>query len=181
MKPLLCNQQELSTHVVVLCDCIAFLPVNVGCLSCLVFCNFVERCDLPQRNIVQIVRCKIQYRIIPRSDRFLLQLSPGKFARRMSEELGLPPTFMQPIARSISRQLLDSERVLNRWAERTAGPVTESVRRIDIDVRFRSIIYRDHLQWDVNCLSNSAELFARCTVADLALPQVRVKRKQRQA
>lgn len=101
-----------------------------------------------------------------------LQLSPEAFARRMSEELGLSPNFVQPIARSISRQLLDSDRVLSKWAERTVAPATENIRHIDIDVRFRSVMYRDRLQWDVNCLRNSPELFARCTVADLSLPQV---------
>ncbi|CAM9852970.1 unnamed protein product [Sphacelaria rigidula] len=89
----------------------------------------------------------------------------------MSEELGLSPNFVQPIARSISRQLLDSERMLREWATRTVASATESIRQIDIDVRFRSVMYRDRLQWNVNCLSNSPELFARCTVADLCLPQ----------
>lgn len=47
----------------------------------------------------------------------------------------------------------------------------ENLQVIDIDVRFRSVVYRDRLEWDVNCLHSSPESFARCTVTDLALPQ----------
>lgn len=105
----------------------------------------------------------------------MLQLTPEVFSKHMSEELRLPPSFVQPIAQSISRQLAHANfgRGLPGWAEGTVAAAEERVHHVNIDIRFRSVIYRDHLQWDVNCLSNSPERFARCTVADLALPQVR--------
>lgn len=104
-----------------------------------------------------------------------IQLAPEVFAARMGEELGLPKSFVQSIATSISRQLarMEFEGELPEWMkESQVAPVVENFCRVDIDIRFRSVIYRDHLQWDINCPTNSPEMFARCTVSDLALPQV---------
>lgn len=90
----------------------------------------------------------------------------------MTEELGLSRNFIRSIAQSISRQLIDYGRRLPGWvAEGMVAPAAENLQVIDIDVRFRSIVYRDRLEWDVNCLHSSPESFARSTVADLALPQ----------
>lgn len=100
------------------------------------------------------------------------QLFPEQFSRRMSEELGLSRSFVQPMAQSINRQLLDYGHRLPRWAtEGTIAAAAENIHPIDVDVRFRSVIYRDRLHWDVNSIHNSPERFARYTVADLGLPQ----------
>lgn len=80
--------------------------------------------------------------------------------------------FVQPIAQSISRQLLNYRRKDSGWRmEGNTAEAQEITCPIQIDVRFRSVIYRERLQWDVHCLQNSPECFARRTVADLALPQ----------
>lgn len=95
----------------------------------------------------------------------------------MVEELGLSRSFIIPVAQSIIRQLFDFRRAMPAWTSEgtiSAG-AEENLQLIEIDVRFRSIIYRDRLQWDVNCLYNSPENFARCTVADLGLPQARTE------
>ncbi|CAM9337746.1 unnamed protein product [Ascophyllum nodosum] len=100
------------------------------------------------------------------------QLSPEQFSKRMIEELGLSRGFILPVAQSISRQLLDFRSAMPSWrSDGTVAAAEENLQLIDIDIRFRSIIYRDRMQWDVNCLNNSPEVFARCTVADLGLPQ----------
>lgn len=99
-------------------------------------------------------------------------MSPEEFSRRTCEELGVGLDFVQPIAQSISQQLFKYERTFPGWAlEGTIGPATENIVTVDIDVRFRSVIYRDQVKWDVSCLHNSPERFARSTVADLNLPQ----------
>lgn len=101
------------------------------------------------------------------------QLSPDQFSRHTVEELGLSRTFIQPVAESIRRQLLNYARKLPGLAtEGTIAPSSENIQPLEIDVRYRSVIYRDRLQWDVNSLHGSPEIFARHTVADLALPQV---------
>lgn len=101
-----------------------------------------------------------------------MQMSPEEFSRRTCEELGVSLAFVQPIAQSISQQLIDYESTFPGWAlEGTIGPAAENIVTIDIDVRFRSVVYRDQVKWDVSCLDNSPERFARSTVADLNLPQ----------
>lgn len=105
------------------------------------------------------------------------QLSPEEFSRRMAEELGLSRSFVRPIAQSISRQLIDYRRRLPGWvSEGMVAAAAENLQVIDIDVRFRSVVYRDRLEWDVNCLHSSPESFARYTVTDLALPQASIAR-----
>lgn len=100
------------------------------------------------------------------------QMSPEEFSRRTCEELGVGLAFVQPMAQSISQQLMEHESKFPGWAlEGTTGPPAENIVTVDIDVRIRSVIYRDQFKWDVNCLHNSPERFARNTVADLNLPQ----------
>lgn len=106
-----------------------------------------------------------------------MQLAPQVFSAQMSADLELPRSFVQPIASSISRQIkrAEFERAHSQWNSKApAVPFVDSLCCIDVDLRFRSIVYRDHFHWDVNCLNSSPERFARITVADLALPQVRV-------
>lgn len=101
-----------------------------------------------------------------------MQMSPEEFSRRTCEELGVGLAFVQPIAQSICQQLIEYESTFPGWAlEGTIGPAAENIVTVDIDVRFRSVIYRDQVEWDVSCLHNSPERFARSTVADLNLPQ----------
>lgn len=102
-----------------------------------------------------------------------MQLSPLEFSRRTCAELGIGLSFVQPIAQSIGQQLIEYGRKNPTWAvEGTIAPAGENIQTVIIDVRFRSVIFRDRLQWDVNCPYNSPEQFARITVADLNLPQV---------
>ncbi|CAM9805327.1 unnamed protein product [Hapterophycus canaliculatus] len=90
----------------------------------------------------------------------------------MCAELGVGSVFVQPIAQSISQQVIEGKRKIPEWALKgTVAPATENMKVILIDIRFRSVVYRDRLQWDSNCLHNSPERFARSTVADLNLPQ----------
>lgn len=90
----------------------------------------------------------------------------------MCEELGVGLAFVHPIAQSISQQLIEYESKFPGWAlEGTIAPAAENLVTVEIDVRFRSVIFRDQLKWDINCLHNSPERFARSTVADLNLPQ----------
>ncbi|CAM9706464.1 unnamed protein product [Ectocarpus sp. 12 AP-2014] len=99
-------------------------------------------------------------------------LSPLEFSRRTCVELGIGLSFVQPIAQSIGQQLTEYGRKNSMWAvEGTIAPAGENIQTVIIDVRFRSVIFRDRLQWDVNCPYNSPEKFARITVADLNLPQ----------
>lgn len=101
------------------------------------------------------------------------QVSPLEFSTRMCAELGVGSMFVQPIAQSINQQLIEHKRKVPGWAlQGTVAPARENMKEILIDVRFRSVVYRDCFQWDVNCLHNSPERFARSTVADLKLPQV---------
>lgn len=101
-----------------------------------------------------------------------MQMSPEEFSRKTCAELGVGMAFVQPIAQSIGRQLMEYESKFPGWAlEGRIAPAAENIATVDIDVRFRSVHYREELQWDVNCLHNSPELFARTTVADLGLPQ----------
>lgn len=101
-----------------------------------------------------------------------MQMSPEEFSSRTCEDLGVGLAFVQPIAQSIVQQLIEYESKFPGWAlEGTIGPAAENIVMIDIDVRFRSVIYRDQAKWDVSCLHNSPECFARSTVADLNLPQ----------
>lgn len=99
-------------------------------------------------------------------------MSPEEFSRRTCEELGVGLAFVQPIAQSISQQLIEYESKFPGWAlEGTIGPAAENIVTVNIDVRFRSVIFREQVKWDINCLHNSPERFARSTVADLNLPQ----------
>lgn len=101
-----------------------------------------------------------------------VQMSPEEFSRRTCEELGVGLAFVQPIAQSISQQLIKYESKFPGWASAgTIGPAEENIVIVDIDVRFRSVIFREKVKWDINCLHNSPECFARSTVADLNLPQ----------
>lgn len=106
----------------------------------------------------------------------LVQVSPLEFSTRMCAELGVGSMFVQPMAQSISQQLIEYKEKVPGWALKgTVAPATENMKMILIDVRFRSVVYRDRFQWDANCLHNSPERFARSTVADLNLPQVSVR------
>ncbi|CAM9187873.1 unnamed protein product, partial [Scytosiphon promiscuus] len=99
-------------------------------------------------------------------------VSPWEFSTRMCAELGVGSMFVQPMAQSINQQLTEYKHKVPGWAWKgTVAPATEDMKVVLIDVRFRSVIYRDRLQWDINCLHNSPERFARSTVADLNLPQ----------
>lgn len=102
----------------------------------------------------------------------MMQMSTEEFSRRTCAELGVGMAFVRPIAQSISRQLIEYETKFPGWElEGRIAPAAENIATIDIDVRFRSVHYRDEVKWDVNCLHNSPEVFARSTVADLGLPQ----------
>lgn len=107
---------------------------------------------------------------------YIIQLSPGEFSRRACAELSVGSAFVQPMAQSISQQLIEHKRKFPGWTlEGMVAPAAENIQVLDIDVRFRSIIYRDQVRWDINCLHNSPERFARSTVADLNLPQASVR------
>lgn len=111
---------------------------------------------------------------------YVIQLSPREFSRTTCAELGVGLAFVQPMAWSISQQLIEHRRKFPGWAlEGTIAPAAENIQLLDIDVRFRSVVYRDRVRWDVNCLHNSPERFARSTVADLNLPQASFTRIMR--
>lgn len=102
----------------------------------------------------------------------VIQLSPSEFSRRACAELSVGLAFVQPMAQSINEQLIEFKRKFPGWAlEGMIAPAVENIQVLDIDVRFRSVVYRDKVRWDINCLHNSPERFARSTVADLNLPQ----------
>lgn len=103
---------------------------------------------------------------------YVMQMSPEEFSRRTCEELGVGLAFVLPMAQSINQQLAEYESKFPGWAmEGAIGPAAEHIVTLDIDVRFKSVIFRDQVRWDINCLHNSPESFARSTVADLNLPQ----------
>ncbi|CAM9796065.1 unnamed protein product [Pylaiella littoralis] len=118
-----------------------------------------------------VSRVRLIRDIIPKSWKLPI-LSPGEFSRRACAELSVGSAFVQPMAQSISQQLIEHKRKFPGWTlEGMVAPAAENIQVLDIDVRFRSIIYRDQVRWDINCLHNSPERFARSTVADLNLPQ----------
>ncbi|CAM9255581.1 unnamed protein product, partial [Choristocarpus tenellus] len=100
------------------------------------------------------------------------QLSPEAFAVMTCSDLGLPRSFESLVAASISDQLLAFEISLPAWVrEGTIAPSKESLHPIHIDVRYRSLVYQDIIEWDINCMYSSPETFARRTAGDLSLPQ----------
>eukprot|EP00752_Nemacystus_decipiens_P004048 g3706.t1 len=62
-------------------------------------------------------------------------MSPEEFSKRTCEELGVGSAFVQPIAQSISQQLIEYERKYPGWAlEGTIGPAAENIVTVDVDV-----------------------------------------------
>ncbi|CAM9244388.1 unnamed protein product [Discosporangium mesarthrocarpum] len=100
------------------------------------------------------------------------QITPEAFAVMTCTDLRLPRSFEPPVAASVREQLQAFKLTLPGWLrEGTIAPTGESLHPIHIDIRFQSMVYRDRLEWDLNCVQSSPEALARRTTGDLSLPQ----------
>jgi len=92
-------------------------------------------------------------------------MTPEQFAARLCTDMGMPNTFVEPVATAVRDQVKGFVPPVFV----VPGGQMESVQVIQLDLRVGRVVLRDQFEWDVLNPCGSPEAFAAGLVADLGL------------